>query len=197
MFQFSDYSTFRITRDVPSVTVFCSKSIECFPGVASKLFLKPFVTIPVAPVITGIIINFIFYIRCIPVYKFLYFSFSSSFCMPFLSARIATSISVQFFSFQFLIVIPGLFAITSVTSWLHKSHLYVHKLAWARARAIFLLFRCLVLCILTNVNVHQLYRLIKQSLPERGILRSHTRWFLHVVYITCIYCQILPFKCYF
>jgi hypothetical protein len=32
---------------------------------ASKLFFKPFVTIPVAPVITGINIRFRFHIRCI------------------------------------------------------------------------------------------------------------------------------------
>ena len=42
--------------DVPSIAVFCSESIECFPGTASKFFLKLLVTIPVAPVITGIII---------------------------------------------------------------------------------------------------------------------------------------------
>jgi hypothetical protein len=42
--------------DVPTIAVFCSESIECFPGTASKFFLKLFVTIPVAPIITGIII---------------------------------------------------------------------------------------------------------------------------------------------
>jgi hypothetical protein len=52
----SDCSTSRITCDVPSAAAFCSQSIECFPGVATQFFLKPFVTIPVAPVITGIII---------------------------------------------------------------------------------------------------------------------------------------------
>jgi hypothetical protein len=43
--------------DVPSMAVFCSESIECFPGTASKFFLKLLVTIPVAPII--IIINII------------------------------------------------------------------------------------------------------------------------------------------
>jgi hypothetical protein len=42
--------------DVPSTAVFCSESIECFPGMASRFFFKPFVTIPVAPVITGILL---------------------------------------------------------------------------------------------------------------------------------------------
>jgi len=42
--------------DVPSIDIFCSESIECFPGMASKCFLKSFVTIAVAPIITGIVI---------------------------------------------------------------------------------------------------------------------------------------------
>ena len=53
-------STFRIMCDVPSIAVFCSESIECFPGTASKFFLKLLVTIPVAPIIIIIIIIKIF-----------------------------------------------------------------------------------------------------------------------------------------
>ena len=41
--------------DVPSIAVFCSESIECFPGTASRFFLKLLVTIPVAPIITSMI----------------------------------------------------------------------------------------------------------------------------------------------
>jgi len=33
--------------DVPSIAVFCRESIERFPGMASKFFLKLLVTIPV------------------------------------------------------------------------------------------------------------------------------------------------------
>ena len=40
------------------VHVFCSESIECFPGTASKFFLKLLVTIPVVPFITGMIVHF-------------------------------------------------------------------------------------------------------------------------------------------
>jgi len=40
--------------DVPNIAVFCSESIEHFPGMASKFFLKPLVTIPVAPIIRGL-----------------------------------------------------------------------------------------------------------------------------------------------
>ena len=61
--------------DVPSIAVFCSESIECFPGTASKFFLKLLVTIPVAPIITGKIVHFRFHIRCISIHKLLYFNF--------------------------------------------------------------------------------------------------------------------------
>ena len=48
--------------DVPRTAVFCSEPIECFPGISYKFFLKPFVTIPVGSVITGIIVHFRFHI---------------------------------------------------------------------------------------------------------------------------------------
>ena len=48
--QASHCSTFRIMCDVPSTAVFCSESIECFPGTVPKFFFKPFVTIPLAPI---------------------------------------------------------------------------------------------------------------------------------------------------
>ena len=79
--QASHCSTFRIMCDVPSIAVFCSESIECFPGTTSKFFFKLLVTIPVAPVITGAIAHFRFHIRCISIHKLLYFNFfSASFC---------------------------------------------------------------------------------------------------------------------
>src|SRR5215510_9388366 len=102
--------------DVPTIAVFCSESIECVPGTAAKFFLKLLVTIPVAPIITGIIVHFRFHIRCISVHKLLYFNFfSASFCTTFLSAGIATSISVHVFSVLFFIIISGLFAVTSLS----------------------------------------------------------------------------------
>ena len=102
--------------DVPSTAVFCSGSIECFPGTASKFFFKLLVTIPVAPIITGKVVNFRFHFRCISIHKLLYFNFfSASFCTTFLSAGIATSISVHVFSFLFLIIISGPFAVTSLS----------------------------------------------------------------------------------
>jgi len=53
--------------DIPSIAVFCSESIECFPGTASKFFLKLLVTIPVSLIITGIIVHFRFHVHCISI----------------------------------------------------------------------------------------------------------------------------------
>jgi len=36
--------------NVPSIAVFCSESIECFPGTFSKISLKFLATIPVAAI---------------------------------------------------------------------------------------------------------------------------------------------------
>ena len=63
--------------DVPSIAVFCGESIECFPGTASKFFLRLFVTISVAPIIIGIIVHIRFHIRCISVHKRLYYYYYS------------------------------------------------------------------------------------------------------------------------
>jgi len=73
--QASHCSTFGIMCDVPSIAVFCREPIECFPGTASKLFLKNPVTILVAPIITGTIVHFRFHIRCISIHKLFYFKF--------------------------------------------------------------------------------------------------------------------------
>ena len=113
--------------DVPSIAVFCSESIECFPGIVSKCFLKLLVPIPVAPIITGTIVHFRFHIRCISIHKLLYFNFfSASFCTTFLSAGIATSISVHVFSLLFLIFIADLFAATSLCVLLYYYYYYYY-----------------------------------------------------------------------
>ena len=44
--------------DVPSIAVFCSESIECFPGTVSEFFLKFLVTIPMDRIISGVIVHF-------------------------------------------------------------------------------------------------------------------------------------------
>ena len=69
----------------------CSESIECFPGTASKFFLKLLITIPLAPVITGVIVHFRFRIHCISLHKLLYFNFfSAPFCTTFIIIIIIT-----------------------------------------------------------------------------------------------------------
>ena len=165
--QASHCSTFRIMCDVPSIAVFCSESIECFPGTASKFFRQVLVTIPVAPIITGTIAHFRFHIRCISIHKLLYFNFFSPyFCTTFLSAGIATSIGVHVFSFLFLSIISGLFAITSVcvcvcVYCLIPQHcdipLFVHWLGHmcvcVCVYTICLWFQCPKLCVLSSANV--------------------------------------------
>ena len=95
--QASHCSTFRIMCDVPSIAVFCSESIECFPDTVSKFFLKLLVTIPVAPIITGTIVHFRFHIRCISIHKLLYFNFfSASFCTTFLYIIIISMSGLHF-----------------------------------------------------------------------------------------------------
>ena len=81
-FHVSDCNAFRIMCHVPSVAVFCSESIEYFPGKASKFFFKPF-TILVAAVITAIIIHFMSHISCVSVYKLLYYTSCSAFAWHF------------------------------------------------------------------------------------------------------------------
>ena len=43
--------------DVPSIAVFYSESIECFPGTASKFFFRLLVTIPVAPLLLLLLLS--------------------------------------------------------------------------------------------------------------------------------------------
>jgi hypothetical protein len=47
---------------VPSMAVFCKESIECCPGIVSRYFCKLLLTIPVAPMITGMTKHYMFHI---------------------------------------------------------------------------------------------------------------------------------------
>jgi hypothetical protein len=49
-------STFRNVCAVPSMTVFCSFLNSCFPVVLLTYFMNDFVVVPVAAVISGIIL---------------------------------------------------------------------------------------------------------------------------------------------
>ena len=98
--------------DVHLLAAFCSESVEYFRGMASKFFFEPFVNIPVASVILGLIIHSIFHIRCISIHKLLYFSFvSASFCVTFLSAGIAISISMHVLLLLLLLLLLSLLSL--------------------------------------------------------------------------------------
>jgi hypothetical protein len=82
------------------MAVYCNESMECLPGISSRYFLGPLVTVPVAPVTTGITEHIMFPIRWISMHTFLYFNlFSASLCVTFLSDGTDTYISVQIFPF--------------------------------------------------------------------------------------------------
>ena len=53
--------------DVPRIAVLSSEAAESFLGMLSQFFFKPFVTVPVAPIVTDIIIHFRFHIGCIDI----------------------------------------------------------------------------------------------------------------------------------
>jgi hypothetical protein len=55
-------STFLMMCDVPSMAVFCKESTEYCPGIVSRYFCKLLLTIPVAPMITGMTKHFMFHI---------------------------------------------------------------------------------------------------------------------------------------
>jgi len=116
-------STFHIMCDVPYKAVFYSDSIECFPGMASKCFHKPFVTILVAPIVTVILLCFRFHVHCILIRKLLYLSFvSASFCTKFLSAGIASPINMHVFLYVFNYYIWPICCNFSVcTAWCHNT----------------------------------------------------------------------------
>ena len=85
-------------QDISIITtaVFYSESIECFPVRASKFFLKFLVTIPVAPIITGIIVHFRFRIHCISIHKLLHFNFfSASFIIIIIIIIILSAVTSQ------------------------------------------------------------------------------------------------------
>jgi len=155
--------------DVSSVAVCCSESAECFPGVASKFFLKLFFLLIFwwLLVITDISLCFRFYFRCISIHKILYFSFfSCSLCMTLLLVGIATSISMHVFSFVFNYYIWPFCCNISVCLYCLipqycNGFLFMYWLGrvcvCVCVCTICLSFHCQGLCILSNANVHKLY----------------------------------------
>jgi hypothetical protein len=72
--------------------------------------------VPVAPIITGITLVFIFHMRCIYIVRSSYFKiFSASFLTTFLSPEIATSINIQV-QFSLLLLLLLLLSLLYVQS---------------------------------------------------------------------------------
>ena len=98
--------------DVPGITVFCDASVERFPGMSSRFLFKISV---VARNISGTIIHFMLHIRWISIRKLWYFSFS--FLLRDIPVRWCCHVHQYacFPLFLFLIIILGLFAISSLS----------------------------------------------------------------------------------
>jgi hypothetical protein len=77
----------------PSVAVFWTALISCFPGILSRYYLNDFEMALVTPGLTCI---FTFYVSCISVVNSLYFrAFSASFFFTRLSPGIATYVNIH------------------------------------------------------------------------------------------------------
>jgi hypothetical protein len=87
-------------------------------------FLDDFEMVPVAPVITGITLVFIFHIGCIYILRSLYFKiFSASFLITFLSPGIATSTNIHVPFSLSRITMSGLLlgmVLSVCTCWFHS-----------------------------------------------------------------------------
>ena len=98
-----------------------------FSWYGSRFFFKYFVTIPVAPIITRVIIHFMFHIRFISIHPLVLFSFllpfEWQFCLQLLPHPSVCMFSFSFFFFFFfLIVISNICAVTSLSAcipWFH------------------------------------------------------------------------------
>jgi len=89
-------STSRSMCAVPNMAVCCSSFTSSFPGMLLMYFLNDFQIFPVAPIITGFTQVFTFQMRCISIFRSLYFKiFSHSFLNTLASAEIATSINIH------------------------------------------------------------------------------------------------------
>ena len=104
--QYFYISTFRSMCAVPNMAVFCSSFTSCFPRMLLTYFLNDFEIVPIAPIITGFTFVFTFHMRCISIVRSLYFRFSASFLITFLSPEIAMSINIHApFSLSRIIII--------------------------------------------------------------------------------------------
>jgi len=189
--QASHCSTFHIMCDVPSTAVFVLNLLNVFLVCLTNfslnlllLFRWPYLTVHIPQSLYAYtqILVFIF--------------FSASFWVIFLSAGVVTSISLHPFSLLFLIIISGLFSMTSLSVCTLNSITLSHlDKCWRTGLCvcvcacvcvcvctICLPFQCRVCYILDKIHVHRLYRvsLITYYSPLCGILRGDGQYFLFV-----------------
>ena len=73
---YSYISTSRSLCAVPNMAVICSSLTSCLARMWFGYFLNYFQMVPIAPLVTGIIIVFAFHMLCISVVRLLYFRLS-------------------------------------------------------------------------------------------------------------------------
>jgi hypothetical protein len=125
--QASDCSTcmYVCMCDVPRMVVVCNESMECLPGIYSRYFLSPLVTVPVARMTTNITKHFIPHIHWTFMHNFLYFIFPLLYVLH--CYQMALLSVCKFFKILFVIIICGLFAQTFIsvcTPWLHNTVIF-------------------------------------------------------------------------
>jgi hypothetical protein len=71
--QVSACSNLLTMSDVPIMAVFCTESIDCYPGIVTRNCFTLLLTILVAPMITGMTKRFMFHIHWILILRFYYY----------------------------------------------------------------------------------------------------------------------------
>jgi hypothetical protein len=142
-------------------------------GIVSRYLFSPLVTIPVAPVITGMMHYFIFHICWISILRFLYFNlFSVSFCVTFLSDCIATSIKKQVLSvFKYYVWHIGQ-NLSARTPWFHNTLIIsCSHTTLGMCEHQFSVVLMPNSCILSNADMCRLYHVLwcNHSLQKWGI----------------------------
>ena len=87
---------------VPSKVIFCSSLMLIWPGILPTYVSSPFLIVPSAPMITGIVSVLMPHIRFVSIFKSLYLDrFSVTFTDVFLSDGTAMSISLQVYYYYY------------------------------------------------------------------------------------------------
>jgi len=109
---------------VPNMAVLCSPLISCCPGMLLGYCLNDLQTVPVAPIVIGIVLAFTIHMRWIAVLRSTYFKISLSFLITFLPPEIATSSNMYIRLSLSRIMMCGLLLGTLLsvrTCWFHNT----------------------------------------------------------------------------